>query len=98
MTKLLATHIEGSNLNGVAEALQLANQGASPPLHGMAIPIPRAMLDIANLLMKYLPDDPEETVSHRPDGQFYSLSHGQALKQTLEVTAFTAHRGPGQLV
>src|SRR3954447_25246764 len=88
--------LKGSDLNGVAEALQLTNQGVSPPLNGMAVPTPRTMLDVANLVMEYLPDDPEETVSHRPNRQLHSLSHGQALKHHLEVTAFGAHRGPGQ--
>src|SRR4051794_8007560 len=90
--------LKGSDLNGVAEALQLTNQGASPPLQGMAVPTSRTMLDIANLLMEDLPDDPQETVRDCPDRQLHSLPHGQALEQTLKVTAFGAHRGPGCLV
>src|SRR5579863_8405369 len=49
----------GSDLHGVAETSELPKQGALALLNCVQITAARTMLDIANLLMEDLPDEPE---------------------------------------
>jgi len=51
--------LNGSDLHGVAEMSELPNQGALALLNRVQITAARTMLDIANLLMEDLPDEPE---------------------------------------
>jgi hypothetical protein len=56
------------------------------------------MLDVPNLLMEDLPDEPQQAMGDSPDRQLYSLPYSQTLKQNLEITAFRSYGRPCQLV
>ena len=71
--------LDRSDLDGVPEALQLANQRALALLNCLHIAAPRSVLDVANLVIENLPHDPEKAMSEPGSGLIWAAAPDESV-------------------